>query len=102
MPTINIRKLLKDPSLFKEEAFINNQWVKSSSGASFPINNPATGEIIAQVANLGAADAEKAIAAADKALSKWKAITGKERAGLMRKWFDLILQNKDDLAIWWP
>ncbi len=99
MPTIDIRKLLKDPSLFKEEAFINNQWVKSSSGASFPINNPATGEIIAQVANLGAADAEKAIAAADKALSKWKAITGKERAGLMRKWFDLILQNKDDLAI---
>ena len=99
MPTIDIRKLLKDPSLFKEEAFINNQSVKSSSGASFPINNPATGEIIAQVANLGAADAEKAIAAADKALSKWKAITGKERAGLMRKWFDLILQNKDDLAI---
>ena len=99
MPTIDIRKLLKDPSLFKEEAFINNQWVKSSSGASFPINNPATGEIIAQVANLGAADAEKAIAAADIALSKWKAITGKERAGLMRKWFDLILQNKDDLAI---
>ena len=99
MPTIDIRKLLKDPSLFKEEAFINNQWVKSSSGASFPINNPATGEIIAQVANLGAADAEKAIAAADQALPKWKAITGKERAGLMRKWFDLILQNKDDLAI---
>ena len=99
MPTIDIRKLLKDPSLFKEEAFINNQWVKSSSGASFPINNPATGEIIAQVANLGAVDAEKAIAAADKALSKWKAITGKERAGLMRKWFDLILQNKDDLAV---
>jgi len=99
MPTIDIRKLLKDPSLFKEEAFINNQWVKSSSGASFPINNPATGEIIALVANLGAADAEKAIAAADQALPKWKAITGKERAGLMRKWFDLILQNKDDLAI---
>ena len=99
MPTIDIRKLLKDPSLFKEEAFINNQWVKSSTGASFPINNPATGEIIAQVANLGAADAEKAIAAADQALTKWKAITGKERAGFMRKWFDLILQNKDDLAV---
>ncbi len=99
MPTIDIRKLLKDPSLFKEEAFINNQWVKSSSGNAFPISNPATGEIIAQVANLGAADAEKAIAAADQALPKWKAITGKERAGLMRKWFDLILQNKDDLAV---
>ncbi|MFZ4379545.1 MAG: NAD-dependent succinate-semialdehyde dehydrogenase [Polynucleobacter sp.] len=99
MPTIDIRKLLKDPSLFKEEAFINNQWVKSSAGSSFPIHNPATGEIIAQVANLGAADAEKAIAAADQALPKWKSLTGKERAGIMRKWFDLILQNKDDLAI---
>ena len=99
MPTIDIRKLLKDPSLFKEEAFIDNQWVKSSSGASFPINNPATGEIIAQVANLGAADAQKAIAAADQALPQWKNLTGKERAGIMRKWFDLILHNKDDLAI---
>jgi len=99
MPTIDIRKLLKDPSLFKEEAFIDNQWVKSSTGASFPINNPATGEIIAQVANLGATDAEKAIAAADQALPQWKNLTGKERAGIMRKWFDLILQNKDDLAI---
>ena len=99
MTTIDIRKLLKDPSLFKEEAFIDNQWVKSSSGASFPIHNPATGEIIAQVANLGATDAEKAIAAADQALPKWKILTGKERAGIMRKWFDLILLNKDDLAI---
>jgi succinate-semialdehyde dehydrogenase/glutarate-semialdehyde dehydrogenase len=99
MPTIDIRKLLKDPSLFKEEAFIDNQWVKSNSGASFPINNPATGEIIAQVANLGVADAQKAIAAADQALPQWKSLTGKERAGIMRKWFDLILQNKDDLAI---
>jgi succinate-semialdehyde dehydrogenase/glutarate-semialdehyde dehydrogenase len=97
--TTDIRKLLKDPSLFKEEAFINGKWVKSSSGKTFPINNPATNEIIAQVANLDATDAEKAIAAANEAFPKWKGITGKERAGLMRKWFDLILQNKDDLAI---
>ena len=97
--TTDIRKLLKDPSLFKEEAFINGKWVKSSSGKTFPINNPATDESIAQVTNLDAADAEKAIAAANEAFPKWKGITGKERAGLMRKWFDLILQNKDDLAI---
>ncbi len=97
--TTDIRKLLKDPSLFKEEAFINGKWVKSSSGKTFPINNPATDEIIAQVTNLDASDAEKAIAAANEAFPKWKGITGKERAGLMRKWFDLILQNKDDLAI---
>ena len=97
--TTDIRKLLKDPSLFKEEAFINGKWVKSNSGKTFPINNPATNEIIAQVANLDATEAEKAIAAANEAFPKWKGITGKERAGLMRKWFDLILQNKDDLAI---
>jgi succinate-semialdehyde dehydrogenase/glutarate-semialdehyde dehydrogenase len=97
--TTDIRKLLKDPSLFKEEAFINGKWVKSSSGKTFPINNPATDEIIAQVTNLDAADADKAIAAANAAFPKWKSITGKERAGLMRKWFDLILQNKDDLAV---
>ena len=97
--TTDIRKLLKDPSLFKKEAFINGKWIKSSSGKTFPINNPATDEIIAQVTNLDAADADKAIAAANAAFPKWKSITGKERAGLMRKWFDLILQNKDDLAI---
>jgi succinate-semialdehyde dehydrogenase/glutarate-semialdehyde dehydrogenase len=99
MQTIDIRKLLKDPSLFKEESFINGKWFKSGSGATFPINNPANNDIIAQVANLDAADAEKAIAAANAAFPKWKGITGKERAGFMRKWFDLILQNKDDLAI---
>jgi len=99
MQKIDIRSLLKDPSLFKELAFIDNEWVQSSSNTSFPVNNPATGEIIAEVTNLSVTDAEKAIAAADQALTKWKSITGKERAGLMRKWFDLILQNKDDLAV---
>jgi succinate-semialdehyde dehydrogenase / glutarate-semialdehyde dehydrogenase len=54
MQTIDIRKLLKDPSLFKEESFINGKWVKSGSGATFPINNPANNDIIAQVANLDA------------------------------------------------
>ena len=97
--TTDIRKLLKDPSLFKEEAFINGNWVKSNYGKTFPINNPASNEIIAQVSNLDASDADKAIAAANAAFPKWRDITGKERAGLMRKWFDLILQNKDDLAI---
>lgn len=99
MQKTNIRSLLKDPSLFKEQAFINNEWISSSSSSLFPVNNPATGEIIAQVANLSATDAEKAIVAADQALPKWKSMTGKERAILMRKWFDLILQNKEDLAI---
>jgi succinate-semialdehyde dehydrogenase/glutarate-semialdehyde dehydrogenase len=99
MQTTDIRKLLKDPSLFKEEAYIDGQWVTATNKAIFTVNNPATSEVIAQVTNLGASDAEKAITAANKAFPKWRDKTAKERANLMRKWFDLILQNKDDLAV---
>ena len=99
MQTTDIRKLLKDPSLFKQEAYINGQWVKASNNALFNVSNPATHENIAQVANLAASDAEKAVHAADAAFPKWRERTGKERATLMRKWFDLILQNKEDLAV---
>ena len=96
MQTTDIRKLLKDPSLFKEEAYIDGQWVTATDKSVFTVNNPATSEVIAQVTNLGASDAEKAITAANKAFPKWRDKTAKERANLMRKWFDLILQNKDD------
>lgn len=99
MQTTDIRKLLKDPSLFKEEAYIDGQWVTATNKSVFTVNNPATSEVIAQVTNLGASDAEKAITAANKAFPKWRDKTAKERANLMRKWFDLILQNKDDLAV---
>ena len=99
MQKIDIRKLLKDPSLFREEAFINGQWFKAASGKTFPVNNPATEEIIAEVSNLNAGDAQLAIDAAAQALPGWRSKTGKERAGIMRKWFDLIIQNTADLAI---
>jgi len=98
MQKTDIRSLLKDPSLLKENAYINGQWVKADSGATFLVNNPATGEIIAQVSNLGPADAELAIKAAEQAFGNWKSKTGKERASIMRKWFDLIIQNTSDLA----
>ena len=91
MQKTDIRKLLKDPSLFREEAFINGQWFKAASGKTFPVNNPATEEIIAEVSNLNAADAQLAIDVAAQALPGWRSKTGKERAGIMRKWFDLIL-----------
>jgi len=98
MNKIDIRGLLKDPGLFKEEAFINGRWIKPNSGNTFPVNNPATSEIIAQVANLGPVDAELAITAAENAFVNWKSKTGKERASIMRAWFDLIIQNTSDLA----
>ena len=99
MQKIDIQKLLKDPSLFKEAAYINGKWVKEASGQTFAVTNPATDELIADVANLGSQDAEVAISAAEKALPEWRAKTGKERAQILGKWFDLIIANKQDLAV---
>ncbi len=98
MQKIDIRQLLKDPSLFKEEAFINGEWIKNPSGNTFAVTNPANNELIAQVSNLGPQEAELAITAAERAFQSWKNKTGKERANIMRKWFDLIIQNTQDLA----
>ena len=96
---IDIRSHLKDVSLFREDAFINGKWTKAQSGATFSVNNPATGDIIANVANLTGKDAELAIAAAEQALVAWRSKTAKDRALVMRKWFDLIIANTEDLAI---
>ena len=88
--------LLKDPSLLKTEALINGQWVKG--GSTFEVNDPATGLKLADVANLGAAETEAAIAAANAAWPAWKNKTAKERSILMRKWFDLLIAHTEDLA----
>jgi len=88
--------LLKDPSLLKTDALINGQWVTGNS--RFAVTDPATGAHLADVANLGPADAEKAIAAANAAWPAWRAKTAKERSIILRKWFDLIMANQDDLG----
>ena len=87
---------LNDPSLLKTDALVNGQWVKGT--ARFDVNDPATGAKLADVANLGAADAEKAIAAADAAWPAWRGKTAKERSILLRKWFDLLMAHQEDLA----
>lgn len=89
---------LDNTALWHTQAFINGNWVDSPDGAVFPVDNPATGQTIAEVANLGPAQAEQAIAAANAAWPAWRALTAKARAGILRKWFDLINQNADDLA----
>ena len=96
MQKIDIRSLLKDPSLFKEQAFINGKWIDSKE--TFAVTNPATDELIASVSNLGSKDAELAIKTAEQALPAWRNKIGKERAHIMRKWFDLIIENTKDLA----
>src|SRR5690606_18079790 len=89
---------LNDLALYKSSSYIDGAWVDASDGATFTVDNPANGRIIAHVANLGADEAQAAIAAADRAFKGWRARTGKERTSILRKWFDLIIANTEDLA----
>ncbi|HRK40133.1 MAG TPA: NAD-dependent succinate-semialdehyde dehydrogenase [Burkholderiaceae bacterium] len=87
---------LKDPSLLKTDALINGQWVTGTS--RFAVTDPATGAHLADVANLGPADAEAAIAAANAAWGPWRTKTAKERSNILRKWYDLLMAHQDDLG----
>ncbi len=89
---------LSDKTLLRADAYVNGAWTNARSGARFPVTNPATGEIIADVANLDADDTRATVEAAHEALPAWRAKTAKERAVLMRKWFELIMANQEDLA----
>ncbi len=88
--------LLKDPSLLKTDGLINGQWVKG--GSRFDVLDPATGLKLADVANLGPADAQAAIDAANAAWAGWRNKTAKERSNILRAWFNLLMANQDDLA----
>ncbi|MEE9099066.1 NADP-dependent succinate-semialdehyde dehydrogenase [Pseudomonas nitroreducens] len=89
---------LKDPTLFRQQAYIDGAWVDADNGQTVQVSNPATHEIIGSVPMMGAAETRRAIEAADKALPAWRALTAKERANKLRKWFDLMIENQDDLA----
>ncbi len=89
---------LADPKLLRSDAYVDGRWIPATSGARFAVTNPATGETLANVADLDGADTRAAIGAAHLALPAWRGRTAKERAGLMRAWFDLIMANQEDLA----
>ena len=90
---------LKDSTLLRQSAYINGAWAGADSGRSFPVSNPATGVIITQVADCGAAETGRAIAAAEAALPGWRAKTAAQRGAILRRWNDLILENVEDLAL---
>jgi len=89
---------LKDPKLFRQQAYIDGAWADADSKGTIPVTNPATGETLGTVPNMGAAETRRAIMAANQAWPAWRAKTGKERAAILRKWFDLMIAAQDDLA----
>src|SRR5271154_6086108 len=89
---------LKDQKLFRQQCYLNGEWVDAFNRGTVAVNNPATGATLGSVPRMGAEETRQAIEAADKALPAWRAKTAKERAQIMRKWFDLMMANQDDLA----
>ena len=89
---------IADKALLKTRAYIDGQWVDADSGDTLPVLNPANGETIAEIAKCGTAETRRAIEAADRALTSWCQKTVKERAAVLRKWFDLMMEAQEDLA----
>src|ERR1700723_1863946 len=90
---------LKDPKLLRELCFMDGAWTGADNGAVLEVKNPASARTLGSVPNMGAAETRRAIAAAAAALPAWKARTAKERAVIMRRWFDLMVEHQDDLAV---
>lgn len=89
---------LSRKDLFKQQAYIDGQWSDADSAETFEVTNPATGETLGTVPKMGQAETRRAIEAAERAQKLWGAKSAKERAVIMRKWFDLVMQHQDDLG----
>lgn len=94
----DLSAILKDPSLLVSKAYVAGAWIDAADGKTFAVMNPARGDVVGYVPDLTREDAARAIAAADTARRDWAARTAKERAGVLRKWYDLCMANIDDLA----
>jgi succinate-semialdehyde dehydrogenase/glutarate-semialdehyde dehydrogenase len=90
---------LKDPTLLRQQAYIDGAWLDADNGETHPVTNPATGEHLGTIPMMGAAETRRAIEAANAAWPAWRKKTAKERAAVLRKWYDLIMANADDLAL---
>jgi succinate-semialdehyde dehydrogenase / glutarate-semialdehyde dehydrogenase len=89
---------INDPDLLRQQCYIDGAWVDADGGAVTEVNNPADGSVIASVPAMGAEETRRAIAAANRALPAWRARTAKERSAILRRWYDLIMANQEDLA----
>ncbi len=89
---------LRDPDLLRTRAFIGGNWVEASDGATLAVVNPASGESLGTVPNMGVADTRRAIEAAARAFPAWAALTARERAAILRRWYELLMANQEDLA----
>jgi len=95
----DLGSLLKDPSLIATKAYVAGEWIDADDGATFPVTNPARGDVICEVADLGRDETARAIAAAEAAMKDWQALTAKQRANTLRAWFNLMMENQQDLAL---
>ncbi|MDB5959654.1 MAG: NADP-dependent succinate-semialdehyde dehydrogenase [Massilia sp.] len=94
-----VASLLRDPGLLRDQCFVNGEWLGADGGKTIDVTNPATGKIVGRVPKMGQAETRRAIDAAAVAQVAWRATTAKERAAVLRKWFELLLENQEDLAV---
>ncbi len=90
---------LRDPALLRTKAFVGGEWVDSRSGETFAVTDPASGEGLADVPRMGAEDTRSAVAAAERAYPAWRKLLAKERAAILRRWADLMLEHQEDLSV---
>lgn len=89
---------LDDPQLLRTEAYIDGQWLSADNGATLTVYNPATGDVVAEVAKVGQLETRRAIEAAERAMGTWKTLSAKNRANILRRWYDLMMAHQEDLA----
>jgi succinate-semialdehyde dehydrogenase/glutarate-semialdehyde dehydrogenase len=90
---------LKDPGLFRDRCYIDGAWADADSGRRFDVDNPGDGSVVGSVPDMGAVETKRAIEAAERALPAWRALPAKERSKIVRKWYELIVANAEDLAL---
>ena len=90
---------LKDKGLFREQCYVNGEWVDADRGATFDVINPANNQRLGSVPKMGAAETRRAVQSASDAYPAWRALTAKERGAILRKWYELMLQHQEDLAL---